>query len=232
MKEDTELKETTSRRQFTKAAVIAAIAAPIAAVLASCTKQPSQNKATPPASPAPTEHPFDGDGSPITVGGGGGNLKKDKTEERNVSCMFKEDPEHFPEDPGNPAHGKKKFKNKKGWKIQTFKIRSKGVWADYSKDLPSNGKCTISILCAGDDTDVRIDGDVFGVQLNTDKYQKQSDGYYRNPSDSENIIRVILTTAGQTVTRDFDAADECLVCTDFVTTDKTMCGRPTPTPTP
>ena len=72
MKEDTELKETTSRREITKAAVIAAVAAPIAAVLASCTNQPTPGgEATPSASPAPTRPKRDGGDSPIIVGGGG-----------------------------------------------------------------------------------------------------------------------------------------------------------------
>ena len=227
MKEDTELKETTSRRQFTKAAVIAAVAAPIAAVLASCTKAPPQNNSSGQANPAPSPSPTDdkdhkqGDGSPITVGGGGGKRDKDKTGEKNVSCRFKEDPKDFPEDPGNPVHGRKKFKNKNGWKIQTFKIRSKGVWTDYSTELPPNGKCTISILCAGDKTDVQIQGDAFGIELNTDVYEKQSDGYYRNPHESENIIRVFIT--GTTFDKSFDAADECLVCTDFMKADKSDC---------
>ena len=230
MKEDTEFKETTSRRQFTKAAVIAAIAAPIATFLASCTKQPPQS-ATPTPSPAPTEHPLDGDGSPITVGGGGGNRDK---REPNVSCVFKEDPLYYYDTSGSSTAGNKKFKNKNGWKIRTFKIRSKEVWTDYSDQLPANGACSIVIQCEGDDTQVVIDGDAFGVGMNTKTYEKQSDGYYRNPNAGHFVRRVTLNDGHipSPVDKFFDAADEALVCVDFVKPDKSMCGRPTPTPTP
>src|SRR5690348_2896030 len=108
MKEDTKSTETTSRRQFTKAALLAALAAPIAALLAACKSETPQNNSSGQASPAPSPSPAptnkEGDGSPITVGGGGG-----KKDEPNVSCVFKDDADHFPGDAGNPVKGKSKF---------------------------------------------------------------------------------------------------------------------------
>lgn len=93
MKEDTELKETTSRREITKAAVIAAVAAPIAAVLASCTNQPTPGgEATPSASPTPTKRPREGGDSPIIVGGGG-----------SVSIDFDYDQTYLVDNPANPT---------------------------------------------------------------------------------------------------------------------------------
>ena len=222
MKEDKTSSETTSRREFTKAAVIAAIAAPIAAFVASCTKRPRQaGEPTPSASPAPTPPPLDGDGSPITVGGGG-NLKA-TTEEANVSCVFMQDADHYPEEPGSSG-SHKNFKNKKGWKIKTFKIRSGGKWTDYSDQLPSNGACSIVIQCKGDDTEVTVDGDAFGLGFDTKTYVKVSDGYYRNPEAADYIQRVTLTVSGQVkVDKFFSEADKAKVCTDFVKPDKSHC---------
>lgn len=238
MKEDTEFTQTTSRRQFTKVALTAAIAAPIAAVLASCTKEPPQTnssgQATPVASPAPTEeeHKFDGEGSPIMVGGGGGKREKDRPEEPNVSCEFQEDADHYPEE-GN-AGSKKKFKNKKGWKIKTFKIRKNGTWTDYSDKLPPGGGCIITIECAGpSSTTVTIEGDAFGVGFDTSAYTKVSPGYYQNRDASQYIKKVFLTVPGDfPVNEVFTQANECKVCVDFAKPDKSICGRPTPTPTP
>lgn len=237
MEKDPTPKESTSRRQFTKAAVTAAIAAPIAAVLASCTRQPSVNnpprEATPSATPVPTDqHPLEGDGSPITVGGGGGKRDKDKPEKPNVSCEFKEDADHYAEE-GNTG-SKKKFKNKKGWKIRTFKIRSNDVWTDYSDKLPPTGGAVITIECeGGDQTTVTIKGDELGIEMDTSTYKMVSPGYYENPNAAQYIKRVRLTVPGSfPVNEYFTAANQCKVCVDFVKPDKSMCGRPTPTPTP
>lgn len=54
MKEDSNFLETTSRRQFTKAIVTAAVAVPVAASMAGCKREPGETPATSTPSPGPS----------------------------------------------------------------------------------------------------------------------------------------------------------------------------------
>jgi hypothetical protein len=169
------------------------------------------------------KHIFAGDGSPITVGGGGG---KDEDEDRamtesNVSCKFED--EDFPEE-GNPEHDRKKFRHKNGGKIKTFKIRTGGSWEDHSELLPDNGDCLIAITCEGDNDDVIINGNKFGINMNPDTYKNLGKGVHENPDVNSYISHVVLNSAGQLKNfGPFSADDNCAVCTDFVAPDKSKC---------
>ena len=221
MKEDTTSPEKPSRRQFTKAAVIAAIAAPVAAFLASCTKQPRQaGEPTPAASPAPTQKKKDGDGSPITVGGGG-RFGDPKATGMKISCVFKET--DYPEPAGNP--GKKPFRHP-NWQIKTFKISTKDGIADHSDLLPQNGNCSVLIEFSGGKKEaISINGKDFGIDMDTTIYQKDAAGVvHTNPNASSYISNVILSAgiAGSRNFGPFEKSDNCSVCTDHVEAS-TMC---------
>ena len=159
------------------------------------------------------------DSSPITVGGGGG---KDKDKDADVRCKFKDG--DYPEAQGSPAHGRKKFRHG-GWKIKTFGFSRNGTWEDHSDLLPNGGNCTISISCEGDDDDVDINGDPFGIDMNPDTYQNEGGGVHTNPNADSFIFRVVLTGAGQILGDwPFDQDDDCEVCTDHVEPDQSTCG--------
>jgi hypothetical protein len=151
-------------------------------------------------------------GSPITVGGGGGVGGEDVTE-LNMSCVFKET--DYPEPAGNP--GKKRFR-RAGWRIRTFKISTKDGIVDHSDLLPQNGNCIIEVHCEGDNDDVTINGNNFGIDMNTGTYQKDSEGIvHRNPNPDSYISRVDLTAPGKNLgSWFFSQQDNCAVCTDYI----------------
>ena len=165
------------------------------------------------------------DGSPITVGGGGGkNKDKDKDKDKfesNIGCTFKD--ADYPEE-GHPDHGRKKFRHKDSGKIKTFKIRSRGDWRDYSGSLPQNANCTIGISCEGQNDDVTINGNKFGIDMNPETYLNVGGGLHRNPNPASFITNVVLNIGDQLQNLGpFDEDDDCEVCTDFVAPDKSNC---------
>lgn len=154
------------------------------------------------------EKPRD-EGSPITVGGGGGLDDKRKTR-MNVRCKFEAG--DYPEPMGNP--GKKSFRHN-GWQIMTFKIRASGETRDLSDLLPENGNCIVSIFCKGHDDDVTINGKHFGIDMDTRTYPEDHD--HTNPNAESYIERIFLLAPGKELGHwDFNEDDDCAVCTDHI----------------
>ena len=152
------------------------------------------------------------EGSPITVGGGGG-IGENKVTQSNMSCVFKET--DYPEPPGNPD--KKEFRHP-GWQIMTFKIGTNAGVVDHSDLLPDNGNCIIVIHCEGDRDDVTINGKHFGIDMDTRTYRKDLDPtVHTNPNADSFISRVDLITPGKNPESwFFNQDDNCAVCTDHV----------------
>lgn len=155
------------------------------------------------------------EGSPIMVGGGGGTGDDDVADD-NISCTFKN--ADYPE--AGRTGNKTEFRHP-GWKIRTFKISAKGNVDDYSDRLPENGNCFIVVSCRGRDDDVVINGDAFGIDMNTATYEGPN---HRNPNAESFIYRVDLMVLG----RDpeswfFERRDKCAVCTDHVSPAESKC---------
>lgn len=154
------------------------------------------------------------EGSPITVGGGAGNpIEKER---RYLSCKFKDG--DFPEE-GEPDKGRHKYRHKGSGKIQFLKVRRRGRWDDHAKKLPSNGDCEIIISCKGDDDDVTINGQKFGIDMNPGTY-KIVDGLKHTNPDAGSYITYVglrdLNTNQLEELGDFSEADDCEVWTDHV----------------
>jgi len=148
------------------------------------------------------------DGSPITVGGGGGFVR-----EKN-RCTFDEDDYPDPEPGGNP---KKKIFQHAGWQIRTFKIHTtlRGT-EDHSGLLPLNGDCEIEVRCksSGDDVTIISDAKGFGIDMDTSTYRdKPTLTVHENPDETSYVYEVELK--GKRKWK-FDRVAECTVCTDHI----------------
>jgi hypothetical protein len=152
------------------------------------------------------------EGSPITVGGGGGIGDREVTE-GNLICNFNE--EHY-QDP-EPGNDKKKFFKHSGWRIQTFKTYAAGEIKDLSHLLPAEGKCEIEVHATGSRDDVTIEsresgGNMeFGVHMDTRRYKKNGNDHV---ADAPSYINKIELKGVDTW--EFEESDDCAVGVDFV----------------
>lgn len=173
---------------------------------------------------------LNGDGSPITVGGGGGIDKdrdRDKEKENrdapltegNLSCTFDEGQYKDP-DPGNDE---KKFFKRSDSRIQTLKIRTFRGVVDKSSELPADGKCEIKVHATGTKDDVTfISQDAgngtmeFGIEMDTRRYKGRS----HTADEPSHINKIDLN--GKKLA-EFSPVDDCAICVDYVTPDKSKC---------
>ena len=173
---------------------------------------------------------LNGDGSPITVGGGGGidrdkdkDMNKDTGDvpltEGNLSCTFDEG--QYP-DP-SPGNDDKKFFKRSDSRIQTLKIRTFRGVDDRSSELPADGKCEIKVHATGTKDDVTfISQDAgngtmeFGIEMDTRRYKGRS-----HTADQPSHINKIDLNGKKLA--EFSLVDECAICVDYVTPDKSKC---------
>jgi len=127
------------------------------------------------------------DGSPITIGGGGGlDGRKFGLEGPNVSCCFRSG--DYPDPGGGP--GKKKFQHP-GWQIRTLVVGTSNGEENLSSLLPADGKCQIVVRCSGVDDDVTILGKHFGIEMNDKTYQQGGDpNLHTNPDEDGTIFEI------------------------------------------
>src|SRR5439155_13605520 len=107
------------------------------------------------------------DGSPITVGGGGGLDDNRKILEVPTYCDFDE---AFYTDQTGGGPKRKRFAHA-GSYARSLTIEVNGVVTNFSSILPN---CEIEIKCPGINNDVTITGNPLGIELHT--------GTYRDPA--------------------------------------------------
>jgi hypothetical protein len=154
------------------------------------------------------------DGSPITIGGGGGidDPKGRTLTAKLVSCIFINDTD-YPEPAG--GSGKKKFQHP-GWYIKSLRITANGVTQDLTPSLPPNGGVAgdvqIKIKCSDSGAPLTIIGKDLGAEFNTGKYSRHSNpGEHTDPDTVNYIKKVEASWTGFYYEKKFNKGDECVV---------------------
>jgi hypothetical protein len=165
------------------------------------------------------------DGSPITVGGGGG-IEDETVTDVNLSCVFDESTYRDPE-PGNEF---KKFFKHSDSQIKTLKVYSAGAVEDWSTDLPANGECEIEVHATGSRDDVTFtsqeagDGTMeFGIEMDTRRYK--GNGSVHRADQPSHINKIELRGIR---TENFSGGDNCQICVDYVAPRESKCFTWTP----
>lgn len=149
------------------------------------------------------------EGSPITVGGGGGSLRPP----RRVYIAF-----HRIEDYPDQTGGSNK---KKLFQMEN-PLRSLMVWInrvpfDLKDLLTTDGECKIKIHAKGSSEDVDFFADKAGIKFHTGRYPPEAGNNHNSPDDTNFINKVrVKSPYGEFKRERLTAADEVVVRVDII----------------
>jgi hypothetical protein len=145
----------TSRRKFTKSAIVALAVTPIVSTTTWADGDPQEG-------PKPKQ-----DGSPITVGGGGGGEGKPRLQVFLPYVKFA-DANLYPDQTGGLK--KKKLFQRQDLPIKSIIVWVNGVPVDVSSLIPHDNDVYIKVSCTGSSDDFEIYGQKLGIRFHTGKY--------------------------------------------------------------